>query len=324
MPAEAQPKVESQQEAESKMVDLPSDGPAVDVELPKNSTKIVNPDSESEAVPSQEVNANSTASTEEMDDYGKKVQSRIDKLTKKLREAERREQAAIEFAQGVQQKTKTLQTRANTLDSGYINEFASRVEAETAEAKKALKAAVELGDSDAQVEAQQKLARLAIESERVKSTQAQRERLKKEMEARGVNPNQPQMPNPQQMQPPAAPPPPPDPKAEAWAEKNKWFGEDEPMTLTSFSIHRKLMEEGYDPSSDDYYTEIDKRMKDTFPHKFEQTSSEKLTPSQAVASVNRGAPVQPRKGTVRLTPSQVAIAKKLGVPLSEYAKYVKE
>ena len=139
------------------------------------------------------------------------------------------------------------------------------------------------------------------------------------MEARGINPNQPQMPRPQQMQPPPAPPP-PDPKAEDWAERNKWFGEDEPMTLTSFSIHRKLMEEGFDPQSDSYYNEIDKRMRDTFPHKFEDKSS---TPTQTVASANRGGPVR-RKGTVRLTPSQVAIAKKLGVPLSEYAKYVKE
>ena len=320
MPAEAQTKVEAQSEAEAKMVDLPSDGPSVDVTVPENSTKTINPDVEQEITESQEV-VKDTASTEEMDDYGKKVQSRIDKLTKKLREAERREQAAIEFAQGVQQKTKDLQTRAKTLDSGYITEFASRVEAETAEAKKALKAAVELGDTDAQVESQQKLARLAIESERVKSTQAQRERLKKEMEARGVNPNQPQMPNPQQMQPPA-PPPPPDPKAESWAEKNKWFGEDEPMTLTSFSIHRKLMEEGFDPQSDMYYSEIDKRMRDTFPHKFEETKT--VSPTQSVASANRGSPVKARKGTVRLTPSQVAIAKKLGVPLSEYAKYVKE
>ena len=253
-----------------------------------------------------------------MDDYGKKVQSRIDKLTKRLRESERREQAAIEYAQGVQSDAQKMRHKAKNLDTGYINEFAGRVEAETAEAKKALKAAVELGDSDAQVEAQQKLARLAIESERVKSTQAQRERLKKEMEARGVNPNQPQMPNPQQYQQPA-PPPPPDPKAEEWAEKNKWFGSDEPMTLTSFSIHRKLMEEGFDPASDMYYNEIDKRMKDTFPHKFEQVS-----PTQTVASANRGGPIKGRKGTVRLTPSQVAISKKLGVPLSEYAKYVKE
>ena len=139
------------------------------------------------------------------------------------------------------------------------------------------------------------------------------------MEARGVNPNQPQMPNPQQMQPPA-PPPPPDPKAEEWAENNEWFGKDEPMTLTSFSIHRKLMEEGFDPASDMYYNEIDKRMKDTFPHKFDN----QVSPTQTVASANRGGPIKGRKGTVRLTPSQVAISKKLGVPLSEYAKYVKE
>ncbi len=320
MPAEEATRVEPQSEADAKMVDLPSDGPSVDVELPKKTEKIINPDPEPEAVET-EVKVEpekETASSEEMDDYGKKVQSRIDKLTKRLRESERREQAAIEYAQGVQNTAQKMRDKAKSLDSGYINEFAGRVDAETAEAKKALKAAVELGDSDAQVEAQQKLARLAIESERVKSTQAQRERLKKEMEARGVNPNQPQMPNPQQYQQPA-PPPPPDPKAEEWAEKNKWFGQDEPMTLTSFSIHRKLMEEGFDPSSDMYYNEIDKRMKDTFPHKFEQAS-----PTQTVASANRGGPIKGRKGTVRLTPSQVAISKKLGVPLSEYAKYVKE
>jgi hypothetical protein len=140
------------------------------------------------------------------------------------------------------------------------------------------------------------------------------------MEARGVNPNQPQMPQQPQYQPPVQPPaPPPDAKAEAWAEKNDWFGSDEPMTLTSFSIHRKLMEEGFDPKSDSYYSEIDNRMRETFPHKFEQ----QVSPTQTVASANRGGPVR-RKGTVRLTPSQVAIAKKLGVPLSEYAKYVKE
>ena len=317
MPADEAVKVEPQSEADAKMVDLPSDGPSIDVELPKKTEKTINPDPEPEAVET-EVKTEETASSEEMDDYGKKVQSRIDKLTKRLRETERREQAAIEYAQGVQQDAQKMRYKAKSLDTGYINEFANRVEAETAEAKKALKAAVELGDSDAQVDAQQKLARLAIESERVKSTQAQRERLKKEMEARGVNPNQPRMPNPQQYQQ-AAPPPPPDPKAEEWAEKNKWIGEDEPMTLTSFSIHRKLMEEGFDPQSDMYYSEIDKRMKDTFPHKFEQAS-----PTQTVASANRGGPIKGRKGTVRLTPSQVAISKKLGVPLSEYAKYVKE
>jgi hypothetical protein len=320
MPAEEATRVEPQSEADAKMVDLPSDGPSVDVELPKKTEKIINPDSEPEAVET-EVNVEpekETASSEEMDDYGKKVQSRIDKLTKKLRESERREHAAIEFAQGVQKKQTELQHKARQLDSGYVSEFANRVEAQTSEVKKQLKEAMDLGDFEKQVEAQQKLARLAVEGDRAKKSVEQRERLKKEMEARGVDPNQPQMPSTQPQQP-TPPPSPPDPKAESWAEKNEWFGKDEPMTLTSFSIHRKLMEEGFDPTSDMYYNEIDKRMKDTFPHKFEQ----QVSPTQTVASANRGGPVR-RKGTVRLTPSQVAIAKKLGVPLSEYAKYVKE
>ena len=175
---------------------------------------------------------------------------------------------------------------------------------------------MDAGDIDSQVQAQQDLARLAIENERVKATEAKRERV--QASEGGQQVQQPQVPQQQRMQ---QPPPPPDPKAESWAEKNEWFGKDEPMTLTSFSIHRKLMEEGFDPTSDSYYSEIDKRMKETFPHKFDKQVS---TPAQTVASVNRGGQVGARKGTVRLTPSQVAIAKKLGVPLSEYAKYVKE
>ena len=316
MPAETT--IQTQAEVEEKMVDLPAEGESIDVELPKKTEKTINPDPETEAVETEV--QTETASSEEMDDYGKKVQSRIDKLTKRLRESERREQAAIQFAQGVQTEQQKLQGKVKSLDTGYLTEFSTRVEAETAETKKALKAALDSGDIDQQVDANQKLARLAIEHERVKATQAQRERLKKEMEARGIDPNQPQMPQ-QPVQRPQQPPPPPDPKAEAWASKNTWFGEDEPMTLTSFSIHRKLMEEGLDPTSDMYYNEIDKRMKDTFPHRFDETKS--LPPTQAVASANRGMPIR-RKGTVRLTPSQVAISKKLGVPLSEYAKYVKE
>ena len=316
MPAETT--IQTQADADEKMVNLPSEGAGVDVEV-KDAPAIVNSETDETIDVEEKPVKEAVASETEVEDYGKKVQSRIDKLTKKLRESERREAAAIEYAQGVQGDASKLRNRARRLDAGYVGEFATRVEAETNEAKKALKAAVELGDSDAQVEAQQKLARLAIESERVKSTQAQRERLKKEMVARGVNPNQPQMPQyPQYPQQPP-PPPPPDPKAESWAEKNKWFGEDEPMTLTSFSIHRKLVEEGLDPSSDEYYNEIDKRMKDTFPHRFD-----KVSPTQAVSSVNRTGGPGRRKGTVRLTPSQVAISKKLGVPLSEYAKYVKE
>ena len=316
MPADAQPKVETQESADAKMIDLPSDGPSVDVEIPEAKEKEVASQPQEE----QEVVVEESASQGEMDDYGKKVQSRIDKLTKKLRESERREQAAIEFAQGLQSEQTKLQQKAKLLDTGYVNEFASRVEAQTAEAKKQLKDAMDVGDIDAQVEAQQKIARLAVDADRAKKSLDQRERLKKEMEARGVDPNQPQMP--QQAQQPAQQQPaaPPDPKAEAWAEKNEWFGTDEPMTLTSFSIHRKLVEEGFDTKSDEYYSEIDKRMRDTFPHKFEQVS----TPTQTVAPATRSTQPAKRKGSVRLTPSQVAIAKKLGVPLSEYAKYVKE
>ena len=312
MPAEN--KVQTQSEAEEKMVDLPDTGSPVDVEI-ADTAKTINREEE---VPVVETTVE-TASSEEMDDYGHKVQSRIDKLTKKLREAERREQAAVQYAQGVQKEAQNQAARSNQLDTGYVTEFADRVEAQMAQAKNELKQAMDLGDVDKQVEAQSKISRLSIEEERAASHKAQRERLQKEMQAQGVDPNQPQMPQ-QQMPRQPAPPRQPDPKAQAWAEKNEWFGTDEPMTLTSFSIHRKLMEEGFDAQSDSYYNEVDKRMRDTFPHKFEQ----KVSPSQTVASANRAAPGKARKGSVRLTPSQVAIAKKLGVPLQEYAKYVKE
>ena len=313
MPAENN--VQTQSEADEKMVDLPNTGSSVDVEI-ADTAKTINPDEDTPAVETEV----ETASSEEMDDYGHKVQSRIDKLTKRLREAERREQAAVQYAQGVQKEAQTQAARSNQIDTGYVTEFADRVEAQMAQAKNELKQAMDLGDVDKQVEAQAKISRLSIEEERAASHKAQRERLQQEMQAQGVDPNQPQMPQ-QQMPRQPAPPRQPDPKARDWAEKNEWFGTDEPMTLTSFSIHRKLMEEGFDPQSDSYYSEVDKRMRDTFPHKFEDN---KVSPSQTVASANRAAPGKARKGSVRLTPSQVAIAKKLGVPLQEYAKYVKE
>ena len=312
MPAEN--KIQTQSEAEEKMVDLPDTGSAVDVEIAETK-KTVNPDDDIPAVETEV----ETASSEEMDDYGQKVQTRIDKLTKKLREAERREQAAVQYAQGVQKEAQQQAARSNQIDTGYVTEFADRVEAQMTQAKNELKQAMDLGDVDKQVEAQAKISRLSIEEERAASHKAQRERLQQEMQAQGVDPNQPQMPQqPMPRQP--MPPRQPDPKAQKWAEKNEWFGTDEPMTLTSFSIHRKLMEEGFDAQSDSYYNEVDKRMRETFPHKFEQ----QVSPSQTVASANRAAPGKARKGSVRLTPSQVAIAKKLGVPLQEYAKYVKE
>jgi len=316
MPAEA--KVQTQAEADEKMVDLPSEGTSIDVELPKESEKLVNSDDDKDIdVGEKEVEVKEAASETEVEDYGKKVQSRIDKLTKKLREAERREAAAIDFAQGVQGESEQLRQRAGNLDRGYIAEYEQRVKAETEDTKAKLKAAMDVGDADAVIAAQQDLARLAVEAERAKATIAQRQRMAKAAQSPAAEQYQ-QAPQQQQYQP-QQPPPAPDPKAEDWAEKNEWFGKDEPMTLTAFSIHRNLIEKGVDPSSDSYYNELDKQLKDNFPHKFNQSS----TPTQTVASANRGGPVR-RKGTVRLTPSQVAISKKLGVPLSEYAKYVKE
>ena len=235
-----------------------------------------------------------------------------------MRESERREQAAIQFAQGVQSESDQLKQKTTNLDRGYIAEYEQRVKAETEDTKAKLKTAMDAGDADAVIAAQQDLARLAVESERAKLTIAQRERMARAAQSPAAQQYQQQQ---QQFvqQPAQQPAPPPDPQAEEWAEQNEWFGKDEPMTLTAFSIHRSLVDEGVDPSSKSYYNELDKRMKDNFPHKFQES-----TPSQTVASVNRGNPAQTRKGTVRLTPSQVAIAKKLGVPLQEYAKYVKE
>jgi hypothetical protein len=306
------PAIETQADADEKMVDLPSTGNSVDVEIDDKETIINKDDDTREIIIEEKVTETATASDGDMEDYGKKVQSRIDKLTKKVREAERREAAAVEYAKGVQNQAQTLHNRVGNLDRGYVLEYGNRVKAQTEDAKRRLKDAMDAGDIDSQVDAQQDLARLAIETERVKATEAKRERIK------DARPQQQQQQQQQQYQEPKQQAR-PDPQAEEWAEKNEWFGKDEPMTLTSFSIHRKLVEEGFDPKSDSYYNEIDIRMKETFPHKFGQ----QVSPTQTVASASRGGPVR-RKGTVRLTPSQVAISKKLGVPLSEYAKYVKE
>jgi len=308
------PAIETQAEADEKMVDLPSTGDSVDVTLDDTELKV---NKEDEVVTEDIIieEKKETASKEDMEDYGKKVQSRIDKLTKKVREAERREQAATQYAKNVYAENQTLQQKTETLDDGYVNQYETRVNAELDAVKKQLRQAIEVGDMDKQVEANQALASLTMQSERVRSTQDKKDRLRKQREEEGER--QPQYQ--QQYAPPQMPPQKSDPKAESWAEKNEWFGKDEPMTLTSFSIHRNLVEEGFDPQSDSYYSEVDIRMRKNFPHKFDQ----QVSPTQTVASANRGGPVR-RKGTVRLTPSQVAISKKLGVPLSEYAKYVKE
>ena len=310
MPAET--KIQKQAEVHEKMVDLPSEGNSVDVEIKEAPTVVSSETDETIDVGEKEVAP--AASETEVEDYGRKVQSRIDKLTKNLREAERREAAAIDYAPGVQGEAEQLTHRAGNLDRGYIAEYEQRVKGETEDTKAKLKTAMDAGDADAVIASQQDLARLAVEAERAKATIAQRQRMAKAAQSPAAQ----QYQQAQYQQPEPAPPA-PDAKAEDWAEKNEWFGKDEPMTLTAFSIHRNLIEKGVDPSSDSYYNVLDTKLRDNFPHRFNQSS----TPTQTVASANRGGPVR-RKGTVRLTPSQVAISKKLGVPLSEYAKYVKE
>jgi len=254
-------------------------------------------------------------SDETLEDYSKGVQARIAKLTRKMREAERREQAALDYAKGVEEKRKALEARFEKTDADYVKKFETSISTGLEAAQKELAAAIESGDANAQVEANKRIATLAFENAKLEQAKAGRE------EKRAENPvtlSEPKIQTPQMDDPIN-----PDPRAEAWAAKNSWFGTDKPMTYTAFEIHKDLTEkEGYDPNSDEYYAEVDKRIRIDFPHKFGNTETKQSTaPVQTVASANRS--VKPGRKTVRLTSSQVAIAKKLGVPLEEYAKQLK-
>ena len=243
------------------------------------------------------------------------MQKRIDKLTKKMREAERREQEAINFAKNVQQESNNLKTRLNNLDTSYITEYDNRVKSQMAQAEKDLAKAMEIGDSQAAVVANKQIAELSVQNSQLNQAKAQQERQKQinQQQAYAPQPNQP-VQQPQQIRRP-------DPKAEEWASKNDWFGRDDAMTFAAFGIHKRLVEEeGFDPQSDEYYNELDRRIEDKFNMSSKDTGKR---PVQTVASVQRNSGRNSGK-KVRLTPSQVAIAKKLGVPLEEYAKYVKE
>jgi len=243
------------------------------------------------------------------------TQKRIDRLTKKMREAERREEEALRYAQNVKTEAEHLKSRMNTLDTNYVNEYSSRVESEMGTAEQALARAIEIGDTNGVVEAQRSITKLAIENDRANQAKMQQQRHAQQEEAQRQQ--QVQQPMPQQQ------PRRPDPKAEDWAARNEWFGSDEAMTYAAFGVHKKLVEnEGFDPQSNEYYSELDKRMKEEFPHKLKTGESKR--PAQTVASVSRSSSGRSSGKKVRLTPSQVAIAKKLGVPLEEYAKYVKE
>jgi len=252
---------------------------------------------------------------DELKEYSEGVQKRIAKLTRKMREAERQREEAVAYAQSVKHRNDQMEGRMSKMDTSYVSEFESRVKTGLAAAKLALKNAIESQDVEAQIAAQQQLSALTMDEARVNSLKVAQENRPKARE-REVNIN-PQQRAPQQQS---------DPRAEDWASRNSWFGNDSAMTYTAFDIHKTLVEkEGFDPQSNEYYTEVDKRIRLEFPHKFdkvEDTSTERARPVQNVASAKRSASTG-RKKTVRLTQSQVAIAKRLGVPLEAYAKQLK-
>jgi len=305
-----------------KMVDIDTSGNPVDVDIKEeqkqDEVEVQEQEQESsvrEVKPEQE---EQQSNEEDLNEYSDSVKKRIDKLTAKMREAERREKAAIEFADGLKKQYSDLDKKYKDLDTGYLNEFKNRVEISKAALQDRYQKAVADNDVKAQVEAQEELTKLTIDAERLRASEAKNSAKQEE----GKEVKTPDAPT----QPPAAPP---DPRAEKWASDNSWFGNDEAMTYTAIAIHKKLVgQEGFDPKSEEYYSEIDKRMKNEFPHKFSQNeagvndTSADDRPVQAVASANRSSSKNARSKTVRLTPSQVAIAKKLGVPLTEYAKYV--
>ena len=320
---------------QEKTVDIDTSGPGAEVELPEEQTSESNievsndtennTESNDSAEKSDEqstVQADTTTDQEteenkvdeekkkELEDYSEGVKRRIAKLTKKMREAERREAAALEYAKKVQTEQELLKSKYSKLDTGYISEMENRIKSSMEAAASKLAKAREDGDLKSEIAAQTEISRLGYEEARLMELKARPEQKVEEKEIK-----QPQT-QPQTQEQPINP----DPKAQQWAQKNTWFGQDEAMTYTAFSLHKKLVEdEGYDPQTDEYYSEIDKRIKLELPHKFDSVSRNTTSkPTQVVASANRSS--KPGRKSVRLTPSQVAIAKKLGVPLEEYAK----
>ena len=323
------------EDKEPKTVDIDTSGPAADVELPEEKvtenvevvdetvTDSPKPDDTSEKsdVESDVQDSKQEASDEkqetkteekkeELEQYSEGVQKRIAKLTKKWREAERQKEAAIDFAKGGQVELSHLKNRLTRLEPNYVSAMEDKVTAGLEAAKAKLAAAREANDINAEVDAQKMIAQIGVEEARVIALKARAEETKTRME----NVRTPSLDQTLGQTPIA------DPKAEAWAERNPWFGADSAMTYTAFDLHKKLTEqEGFDPNTDEYYVEVDKRMRLDFPHKFDRTEPKESTkPTQTVASATRS--VKPGRNTVRLTSSEVAIAKKLGVPLEEYAK----
>jgi hypothetical protein len=306
---------------EEKMVDLDTsgEGAVVNLEEQKDESVVETEAPKKEDVSEEpvetkqeEVKEEPKKDDEQLEEYSKGVQGRIAKLTRKMREAERQRDAATEYAKSVEQRRQALETRFEKTDADYIKKFETSINTGLEAAQKELAAAISAGDAEAQVQANKRIATLAFENAKLEQSKSVREeQVSKPSDVRA--PEQPRT----QMQEPS------DPRAESWASKNSWFGQDRAMTYTAFEIHKDLVEkEGFDPNSNEYYVEVDKRIRVDFPHKFATTDNRNTTdPVQTVASARRS--VRPGRKTVKLTSSQVAIAKKLGVPLEEYAKQIK-
>ena len=308
---------------EDKMVDLDTSGEGAEINLEEQKDESVveteapkqeevAPKEETKTTEQEPVKEEPKKEDEKLEDYSKGVQSRIAKLTRKMREAERQRDAATEYARSVEEKRQAIEKRFEKTDADYIKKFETSINTGLEAAQKELAAAIQAGDAEAQVAANKRIATLAFENAKLEQSKSAREtEVSKPADVRAPEQPRTQMPEPS------------DPKAEGWASKNSWFGQDRAMTYTAFEIHKDLVDkEGFDPNSDEYYAEVDKRIRVDFPHKFAKTNTNETTePVQTVASAKRS--VRPGRKTVKLTSSQVAIAKKLGVPLEEYAKQLK-
>jgi hypothetical protein len=288
----------------------------VEIDLPESEEADSGEAVEAEAEPKQEAQAEPEQSGEELENYSKNVQKRIKKLTEKYRQEERDREEAVRLAQTLREENEKLKTQVQGSQQAHLTEYGARLDNQLNLARQAYRDAHDRGDIDKQFEAQQMMNQIAIEQERYRLAKKQQEKLQVERA-----PEQQAAPVQQPVQQERAPEP--DPRAQDWASKNEWFGQDEVMTYAAFGIHRKLVEEeGFDPTSDEYYNEIDRQIRTEFPHKF---AGQKNGRSGQVASADTSASRKPTgRRKVKLSPSQVAIAKKLGVPLEEYAKYVKD
>ncbi len=309
-------------EEEKKTVDIDTSGPDTEVDIPVEKDEAVVDTAPKEETQLTEQETKTEEPTEEkkedskLEEYSKGVQSRIAKLTRKMREAERREAAAVEYANALEKKRRLDNERFQRIDSDYTKKFEENVKSGMESAQKELAMAIEAGDAQAQVTANKRIAALALENARLEQ---QKSTMPDEVPVKASQGGDIDLPIPRRTEPNI----PPDPKAESWAARNSWFGSDKAMTYTAFEIHKDLTEkEGFDPHSDEYYAEVDKRMRVDFPHKFGNNEDKPTTKTvQSVASAKRT--TKTGRKQVRLTSSQVAIAKKLGVPLEEYAKQLK-